>query len=74
MENVAKECTFAFGDDVNDIPMFNAVGYGIAMGNADEKLKETADEITATNENDGVAQVIDRFMINIDENLMRNIG
>ncbi|WP_281248949.1 HAD family hydrolase [Bacillus alkalicellulosilyticus] len=44
-----------FGDDFNDIGMFQLCGYPVAMGNAIEELKYIAKEVTDTNDNDGVA-------------------
>ncbi|MNJ00223.1 putative phosphatase YwpJ [compost metagenome] len=43
------------GDSYNDLPMFETAGYKIAMGNAADLLKETADFITLTNVEHGVA-------------------
>ena len=48
----------AFGDDINDLDMIMNAGVGIAMGNAEEKIKNIADFITDTNENDGVAKFL----------------
>lgn len=47
--------TVAFGDAENDIPMLQKAGVGVAMGNAAEKVKEAADAVTATNNEDGIA-------------------
>lgn len=51
----AKEIV-SFGDDLNDIDMLTQCGMGIAMGNALDEVKEVADEICDTNDNDGIAQ------------------
>ena len=53
----------AIGDNENDISMIEFAGLGVAMGNAEEEVKEIADYITATNEEDGVAKVIEKFII-----------
>jgi len=45
-----------FGDNINDIPMFQVADYSVAMGNAYPKLKEIANDITLTNDQDGVAK------------------
>ncbi|WP_216827455.1 HAD family hydrolase [Alkalihalobacterium elongatum] len=50
-----------FGDDFNDLGLFQACGYSIAMGNAIKELKEIADNITETNDNDGVAIVLEKY-------------
>ena len=44
----------AFGDEVNDIEMLTLVGLGIAMENADDVVKEAADQIAGSNDQDGV--------------------
>jgi len=54
--NVDISKAVAFGDDCNDFEMLGAAGIGVAMGNAIDKIKATADHITDTNDNDGVAK------------------
>lgn len=51
----------AFGDDLNDIAMITHCGYGVAMGNALEEVKAAADEVTDSNENDGISKILSRF-------------
>ena len=51
------------GDMPNDILMFEHSGLSIAMGNADPEAKEAADEVTDTNENEGFAKAVDRFVL-----------
>ncbi|WP_371483085.1 HAD family hydrolase [Kitasatospora sp. NBC_00315] len=53
--------TVAFGDMPNDIPMLEWAGHGVAMGNAHAELRRRADEIAPTNEEDGVAAVLERL-------------
>jgi Cof subfamily protein (haloacid dehalogenase superfamily) len=53
--------TFAFGDGLNDIEMFELVDYGIAMGNARESLKERASYVTETNVNNGIKQGLKHY-------------
>lgn len=55
---IAMEDVMAIGDDLNDLKLIKAVGLGIAMENGNSILKEAADKITVTNENDGVAKAI----------------
>ncbi len=50
------EEVIAFGDDYNDIDLLRGCGCGVAVGNALEVVKEAADEVCETNENDGVAR------------------
>ena len=52
----------AFGDGTNDYSMLRAAGLGVAMGNASEEVQSCADEITETNDNDGVARMIERVL------------
>jgi hypothetical protein len=51
----------AFGDMPNDLPMLRWAGHGVAMANAHADVLAAADEITATNAEDGVAQVLERW-------------
>ncbi|MEU1624088.1 HAD family hydrolase [Streptomyces sp. NPDC020096] len=53
--------TIAFGDMPNDVPMFGWAAHGVAMANAHEELKAVADEVTATNDEDGIALVLHRL-------------
>ncbi|MDX6355755.1 MAG: hypothetical protein QOF98_2658 [Streptomyces sp.] len=54
--------TIAFGDMPNDIPMFAWAGHGVAMANAHPDLKAVADEVTASNDADGIAVVLRRLL------------
>lgn len=54
----------AIGDAANDVEMIKFAGLGVAMGNASDDIKKIADFITNTNEEDGVAKVIDKFILN----------
>lgn len=47
--------TVVFGDDIIDIDMFRAGGYGVAVANSNQRLLAIADEISASNNDDGVA-------------------
>jgi Cof subfamily protein (haloacid dehalogenase superfamily) len=49
----------AFGDDYNDMDIIKECGIGVAMGNAEVDLKEIADIIADTNDEDGVAKVLE---------------
>jgi Cof subfamily protein (haloacid dehalogenase superfamily) len=51
----------AFGDMPNDLPMLVWAGRGIAVANAHPDVLAVADEVTASNDDDGVAQVLDRW-------------
>lgn len=52
----------AFGDAQNDIPMLQAAGMGVAMGNATEPTKAAADYVTLSNNHDGIAAALERFV------------
>lgn len=54
--------TVAFGDMPNDIPMFAWAAYGVAMANAHEDLGAVADEVTLSNDEDGIALVVERLL------------
>jgi len=60
--NIKREEVMAIGDSHNDIPMIEWAGIGVAMGNADEKVKQSADFITLPNTEDGVAYAIELFV------------
>lgn len=53
----------AVGDNFNDVDMIEAVGWGVAVGNALPEVKEVAKAIVATNAEDGVAEAIERFVL-----------
>lgn len=57
---LTKEQVLAIGDAWNDLPMFRSAGRAIAMGNAAREVKEICHEVTGTNEEDGVAQVLEQ--------------
>ena len=61
--NINREEIMCLGDSENDLSMIEFAGLGVAMGNAEEFLKEKADYITDTNENDGVAKAIEKFVL-----------
>jgi Cof subfamily protein (haloacid dehalogenase superfamily) len=54
--------TIAFGDMPNDIPMFAWAHHGVAMANAHDDLKAVAHEITASNDQDGIAVVLEGLL------------
>jgi len=52
----------SFGDAANDIPMLEAAGMGIAMGNAQEAVKAAADMVTLSNNDDGIAAALEKLI------------
>ena len=59
--NMTCEEMIAIGDGYNDLSMIKYAGVGIAMGNAQEPVKAAADYIAPSNDEDGVAQAIERY-------------
>ena len=60
---LTREQLMACGDARNDIPMIRLAGIGVAMGNAWDEVKEVADYVTDTNNDDGVGKAICRFVL-----------
>ena len=52
------------GDGFNDMTMIRYAGIGVAMANAQEKVKQAADFITDSNDEDGIVKVIKKFILN----------
>lgn len=61
---ISKDEMIAIGDGLNDISMIEYAGLGVAMGNAHETVKRKAKFITLTNDENGVAHVINKFILN----------
>lgn len=59
---IPAEAVIAFGDAENDIPMLERSGIGVAMGNAAQKVKDAADFVTLSNNEDGIAHALSRFL------------
>ena len=60
---LTREEMIAIGDGFNDLSMIQYAGLGIAMANAQEVVKENADFITLSNEEDGVAYAAEKFIL-----------
>ena len=63
--NIDKRFVLGVGDRDNDLPLFESVGYKVAMGDGTEKLKNAADYIAPSVENDGLAKVIEKFILQV---------
>jgi len=61
---IKKEEIIACGDAGNDLSMVKYAGLGVAMDNAVPEVKEAANYITASNDEDGIAKVIEKFILN----------
>ncbi|MFZ1752612.1 MAG: Cof-type HAD-IIB family hydrolase [Caldilineaceae bacterium] len=59
---ISMDHVAAFGDDVNDVEMVAEAGLGVAMDNAVDEVKAVADRITASNDRDGVALVVEELL------------
>ena len=56
---VKDDEVIAFGDNFNDLDMLEHVGLGVAMGNAPDEIKQAANVVTATNNEDGLALILE---------------
>ena len=54
--------TLAFGDGTNDVSLLRAAGCGVAMANASAEVRAAADRVTLSNNESGVAAVIEEFL------------
>jgi len=61
---IPMERTVAIGDNFNDVPMMEAAGLSIAMGNAEPDVKALCDVVTKTNDEHGVAYAIHNYVLN----------
>ena len=62
-QGIAAADVLAFGDMPNDVPMLRWAGHGVAMGNAHPDALAAADEVTASNTEDGLARVLERWWL-----------
>ncbi|MDC3415848.1 Cof-type HAD-IIB family hydrolase [Aquibacillus salsiterrae] len=60
---IKQEEVIAMGDSYNDQEMIEFAGLGVAMGNAPADIKSIADLVTDTNTNDGVAKVVEDYVL-----------
>jgi hydroxymethylpyrimidine pyrophosphatase-like HAD family hydrolase len=60
-EGFTAEDVVAFGDMPNDVPLLTWAGRSVAMGNAHPAVREVADEVTSTNDEDGVAAYLEKL-------------
>jgi hydroxymethylpyrimidine pyrophosphatase-like HAD family hydrolase len=64
---VAREEVMAIGDNHNDLTMLRYAGLGVVMANAEDELKRMGFELTSSNEEDGVAEAIERHILTLIE-------
>lgn len=60
---IEREEIMACGDGNNDLMMLKEVGFGVAMANGADEVKEVADYITLSNEEDDAAAAIEKFVL-----------
>lgn len=61
--NIPTEQIMAIGDSGNDVSMLRMAGLGVAMGDAPDFVKESADAVTDTNAHDGAAAAIEKYVL-----------
>ena len=59
---IAREEVMAVGDNHNDLTMLHYAGLGVVMANAEDELKELGFALTSSNEEDGVAEAIEKYI------------
>src|SRR5690606_22938928 len=65
---IAADEVIAIGDEENDISMLTWAGLGLAMGNANEAVKEVADAVIPSIDEAGVAWAIERYVLEDQQN------
>ncbi|MBV8727506.1 MAG: HAD hydrolase family protein, partial [Candidatus Eremiobacteraeota bacterium] len=60
---IPAERVMAIGDSRNDLPMLRWAGTGVAMGNAPSEVRDSIRYVTGTNDEDGVAEAMERFAL-----------
>lgn len=61
--NIPATAIMTFGDMPNDVNMFEKSGFSIAMGNSSDEVKAKASAVTDSNEDDGFAKAVERFIL-----------
>jgi Cof subfamily protein (haloacid dehalogenase superfamily) len=64
---IPMDRVMAIGDSYNDLPLLRAAGFAVAMGSAPDELKAEADAVVGDVEHDGVAEAIERFVLQSTE-------
>lgn len=64
---IDEKDVIAFGDEMNDVTMLEVAGTAVAMGNAVDAIKDMADYVTKTNNEDGIAYYLENFLLNGEE-------
>lgn len=61
---VSWDQVLAAGDGENDLEMLQAAGWSVAMGNASARVQAAANHVTGSNDEDGLAAAVERFVLN----------
>ncbi|HEX6123450.1 MAG TPA: HAD family hydrolase [Ktedonobacterales bacterium] len=64
---IALDETMAVGDGLNDISMLRAAGLGVAMGHAPRRVRASADVVTTSNAEDGLARALETFILGAEQ-------
>lgn len=64
MLNITKDEVITIGDNANDVKMIQNAGLGVAMGESAPYIKEQANIVTESNDNDGVAKILHQYLLN----------
>ena len=64
---IKQEEVMAFGDGYNDLSMIEYAGMGVAMGNAVDEVKERANLVTLSNDEDGIAKVLSKYIEGVND-------
>ena len=62
LRGIARTDVVVFGDNLNDLEMLRWAGLGVAMGNGEHEARVAADRVTLSNDEDGVAVVIEELL------------
>ena len=60
---LTKDQIMVLGDENNDLTMFEVAGFGVAMGNANDQIKDLASAVTADNDHDGVGVALEKYVL-----------
>jgi Cof subfamily protein (haloacid dehalogenase superfamily) len=61
--DIPRDAIATIGDAHNDVSMFERSGFSIAMGNAEDDVKSSASDVTSSNEDDGFAHAVEKFIL-----------
>jgi Cof subfamily protein (haloacid dehalogenase superfamily) len=61
--DIPRDAIATIGDALNDVSMFERAGFSIAMGNAEADVKASADEVTSSNEDEGFARAVEKYIL-----------